>query len=235
MVPREAGVGIEWSELSAGSLGKHLKVRFPAPLDLVQSRWALSYVISEAEARTSKLTPLVEPDRVAAGWVNRQIENAWIGVGGFSPGDESEQYQAFESLLSGLARHLAKRARERAVNRREFARDFAQYDVSTGTSASAVRNLGWSNGAPHREGSPEAVIARMDILRELRRLQKILTSDAQRQFLAALERRPELWDSLGHGELGYIAEQVGVSACNARQIMKRIRDAVNGTNIPDAA
>jgi hypothetical protein len=160
---------------------------------------------------------------VAAGFVASQADGGWRLIGGAVPGDESEQRRSFETLVVALSCHLSKRARERAANRRE---------VATGGRIDSGPTTSSGFG-----GDPAStVVARMEVFRELRRLHNLMTSDAQRRYLEALAARPDLWDSIGvHGEWAYIAEQLGLSQVNVRQLHRRIRAAVDTQAGPDAA
>ena len=82
----------------------------------------------------------------------------------------------------------------------------------------------------------DGVIARLDIYRELRALHARLRSEPQRHFLAALARRPDLWNSLGEqGEWKAVAAEVGLNSDYARQLGCRIRKLVESRNATDAA
>ena len=70
-------------------LGEALIARFPSPLAVVtSSRWALPYVVSVAQARGERFTPLVDPDRVAVGFITRAASDDWRLFGEAKPGDE---------------------------------------------------------------------------------------------------------------------------------------------------
>ncbi len=205
--------------------GTLLKGRFPVPLMVVDCpEWTLPYVVGLAEALNRRRPPLVEPDRVAAAFVARQAESGWRAVGGEAPGDEAEQRRALDALVNALAQHLSKRAGERAVNRRELVVEDLRF-------VSAVPAVAGDQGDPAR-----TVVARMDFYRELRRLHGLLTSPAQRRYLAALVKRPDLWDSVGvHGESTFVGEQLGLSSANVRQLHSRIQVQLRRGDGPEAA
>jgi hypothetical protein len=76
----------------------------------------------------------------------------------------------------------------------------------------------------------------MEVYRQLRWLRGLLTSDAQRRYLEALAAHPEVWDSIGvPGEGAFLAEQLGLSRANARQLHSRIRGLLRAEDGPDAA
>jgi hypothetical protein len=108
----------------ATAAGVALQLRFPHALaGLSEPDDALYHLISQAEAVNARKAPLIDPDDVARGFVETQINRGWDLIGREDAGTLCSERQAFDDLVGHLARHFSKRASERAVNRREVSTD----------------------------------------------------------------------------------------------------------------
>jgi hypothetical protein len=197
------------------------------------------YLVSQAE-RVNESTGrpfLSEPDTVATGFVESVARRKWRLAGGSEPGTERQQREAFDLLVYKLAAHMERRARDRAVNRREVPSSSDHHEGGLSVVARPGSSRRTLRGLPAAANDPaEAVVVHLDTVRVIRHVKQTLRSEAQRTFLSKLEKRPDLAHSLGvHGEWPFIAAELGISPMAARQLLSRIRAAVAALDADDAA
>lgn len=236
--PTPAGEGIA----VASSL---LKARFPAISDWVDGTakhsgpggsWVFHLAVSQAEGQALASHP--SPYKIASTFVANLARSDWHALGRLSPGNEGKQHQHFNVVVSLLAQHISIRARDLAPFRREVASPSDRADSNRllvrARSGSELRT--W-RGLPAIEVDPaDAVVVHLHAVRVIRHLKKTLRSEAQKAFLDRVEKDPALAHSLGvHGQWGYIAEELGISQGSARQLLSRIRAAIETLGKDDAA
>lgn len=181
------------------------------------------HLVSRAEAVSEQAGRrfLPDPDTVAANVVNQCARLEAEGRRVLLPDPGSGECSEFALLVTKVAHALEKRAGGRAASRREI--------PSSDT-------LSWSRARMDVVDPEEAVIVKLSIARAITNLHKVITAPAQRAFLEAVLKRPDLIDSLGaHGEGSFVAAEVGVSPVCARQLLKRIRAAAAACDPLEAA